>query len=244
MPDVPVEDEAAARGRIIGTTRPIKPEEKEVMTVAAEIVRRRYHDDVSEELDELMRRWALRLRDAYDAIIEPIRVRRGENPPLATSHRAEQGEAGGAARSLTAEQIAAAKHTPAISIKHQRDEAEARVTELEAENERLRKQSGRLAWMLGVIADSSSEEGLSVDDLDKWRITGDRPVKGDDFKTAFRIAKHLADATLTPELRELAEAIHQGDIAQALALHDDHGAEGIDGVTNEEVDGFIAEMKE
>jgi hypothetical protein len=64
------------RRRVTGTTRPIKPEEKEIMTVAGEIVRRRYSDDVSEALDDQMLRWAMRLRDAYDQLIEPIRVRR------------------------------------------------------------------------------------------------------------------------------------------------------------------------
>ena len=48
-----------------------------MLTIAAEIVRRRYHDDVSDELDEQMSRWAMRLKSAYDAIIEPIRIRRG-----------------------------------------------------------------------------------------------------------------------------------------------------------------------
>lgn len=66
---------------ITGTSRPIRTEEKEIMTIAAEIARRRYNDDVSEELDEIMVRWAVRLKTAYDAMIEPIRIRRDAPRP-------------------------------------------------------------------------------------------------------------------------------------------------------------------
>jgi hypothetical protein len=46
-------------------SRPLYEYEQDILTIAAEIARRRYADDVSEELDEQMVEWAQRLTNSY-----------------------------------------------------------------------------------------------------------------------------------------------------------------------------------
>lgn len=40
-----------------------------IITIAAEMLRQTYADDVSDDLDMAMKAWAIRLRDAHDAQI-------------------------------------------------------------------------------------------------------------------------------------------------------------------------------
>jgi hypothetical protein len=58
----------------ISYSRPLTEREKDVLTVAAEIVRRRYNDDVSPELDELMLAWAMRLMASHNELVESLRL--------------------------------------------------------------------------------------------------------------------------------------------------------------------------
>jgi hypothetical protein len=50
--------------------------ESDILTIAAEIARRRYSEDVSPELDETMRQWSMRLKASHDELLERLRVHR------------------------------------------------------------------------------------------------------------------------------------------------------------------------
>jgi hypothetical protein len=58
----------------ISYSRQLTEREKDVLAVAAEIVRRRWDDDVSPELDELMLDWCMRLKAAHDELLKSLRL--------------------------------------------------------------------------------------------------------------------------------------------------------------------------